>query len=231
VTDHARSPVRVLGIDGAGRHGWVGVVVDGAGYVDAALGSLVELVAWAEPVDVVGIDIPIGHAADGGRRPADVEARRFVAPLGSSVFPAPPEAVLGAATYAEANAALVALGVPQMSRQAWALVPRIVEAAELATADDRVFEVHPEVSFCELAGEPLPWSKKSWNGLMLRRQLLAAADVVLPAVIPEVGGAASDDVVDAAVVAWSARRIARGDATSLPDPPDVVAGRRVAIWR
>jgi hypothetical protein len=63
----------------------------------------------------------------------------------------------------------------------------MVEAAELATADDRVFEVHPEVSFCELAGECVAWSKKSWNGRLLRRRLLADAGIVLPDdVIPEV---------------------------------------------
>jgi predicted RNase H-like nuclease len=37
-------------------------------------------------------------------------------------------------------------------------------------------------------------------------------------------------VVDAAVVAWSARRIAAGTASSLPDPPEDSDGRAVAIW-
>jgi len=107
----------------------------------------------------------------------------------------------------------------------------MVEAAELATADDRVFEVHPEVSFCELAGECVAWSKKSWNGRLLRRRLLADAGIVLPDdVIPEVAGVVADDVVDAAVVAWSARRIASGTARTLPNPPEVAGGRRVAIW-
>jgi len=40
-----------------------------------------------------------------------------------------------------------------------------------------------------------------------------------------------DDVVDAAVVAWSATRIARGEAQSLPEPPEHDSdGRPVAIW-
>jgi predicted RNase H-like nuclease len=33
--------------------------------------------------------------------------------------------------------------------------------------------------------------------------------------------AAIDDVLDAAVAAWSARRFAKGEATSMPDPPEV----------
>jgi predicted RNase H-like nuclease len=224
---------RALGIDAAGRFGWLGVVVDGRGYVAAGLGSLREVIAWAEPVASIGVDIPIGSVAGGVRR-ADVEARRFVRPLGSSVFAAPPAEALVAPSYAEANAALAARGAAMMSRQAWALVSRMVEALEVAGADDRVREVHPEVSFRQLADvvglEPLRWSKKSWNGLLGRRNLLAATGIHLPDVIPELAGAVGDDVVDAAVVAWSARRIANGESRTFPNPPEEREGRQVAIW-
>jgi predicted RNase H-like nuclease len=43
--------------------------------------------------------------------------------------------------------------------------------------------------------------------------------------------AAVDDVLDATVAAWSAKRIASGIARSLPDPPERDAeGQPVAIW-
>src|SRR5690606_21902329 len=58
---------RVVGVDAAGRHGWVGVRVDDGGVVGARTGALAEIVAWAEPVDVVGVDIPIGDVAGGAR--------------------------------------------------------------------------------------------------------------------------------------------------------------------
>jgi predicted RNase H-like nuclease len=219
---------RVVGIDAAGNKGWVGVVLETGGFRGARLGSLREIIDWAEPVDAIGVDIPIGHV--GGSRRADVEARRFVGARGSSVFPAPPAEVLGAATYGQANEMLTAMGVQMVSRQAWALGPKIIEAALIADSDPRVFEVHPEVSFRELAGDSLAWSKKSWNGLLLRRRLLAEAGIVLPDVIADVGGAVSDDIVDAAVAAWSARRIATESARSFPDPPEELGGRRVAIW-
>lgn len=218
-----------MGIDAAGKHGWVGIVIDESGFVGARLGSLRELIDWAEPVGAIGVDIPIGHVPGGVRR-ADVEARRFVGPRRSSVFAAPPTEALASGSYADANAEMVALGAPMLSRQAWALVPKMVEAAEVAAGDDRVHEVHPEVSFCELAGEHLRWSKKSWNGLLLRRRLLAGAGIDVPDVIEEVDGVVADDVVDAAVVAWSARRIATGAARTLPDPPEEGGDRRVAIW-
>jgi predicted RNase H-like nuclease len=223
------APVRVVGVDAAGALGWVGVVTEAGKFVGAHVGRLDEIVAWAEPVAVVGVDIPIGHV-DGGVRQCDVEARRFVGPRRSSVFAAPPADVLDAVTYAEGNAALAARGMPKLSRQAWALIPKMVEAAELAAVDDRVHEVHPEVSFCALAGSPLPWSKKSWNGQALRRRLLAQAGIHLPDEVPEIAGVAADDLLDAAVGAWSAARIASGTARTLPDPPERSGGRSVAIW-
>jgi len=222
---------RVLGVDAAGRFGWLGVVVDDRGFVGAQLGSLRELVEWAGQLDVIGIDIPIGHTADGARK-ADSEARRFVGPKrASSVFAAPPKEILDAASYAEGNALLKGLGRPMVSRQAWALLPKMLEAAELAAVDRRVFEVHPEVSFCAMNDKVhLPWPKKSWNGLMHRRQLLSDAGVELPDEIEELGAAAADDLVDAAAVAWSARRIARHQQKSLPAEPEQHGGREVAIW-
>ena len=49
---------------------------------------------------------------------------------------------------------------------------------------------------------------------------------------PALDGVVSDDVVDAAAAAWSARRIARGAARSMPDPPERSSdGRPVAVWR
>ncbi len=225
----AAGTTRVVGIDAAGKHGWVGVVVDDNGFQGAHLGSLHEIIASVEPVAVIGVDIPIGHA-EGGRRAADRKARRFVGPRASSVFPAPPAEVLHAASYLDANRTLTALGRPKLSQQAWALIPKVIAAAEVAETDDRVFEAHPEVSFCELAGQHLPWPKKSWNGLLLRRRLLADAGIVLPDAMPDIANAVADDVVDAAVVAWTARRIRTRTARTLPESPPMSGDRVVAIW-
>ena len=49
--------------------------------------------------------------------------------------------------------------------------------------------------------------------------------ITLPDEIDEIDGVVADDVVDAAVVAWSARRVANGTALSLPDPPEQGDGR------
>lgn len=205
------------------------MLVDADGFVDAQVGSLQWLIGWAEPVEVIAVDIPIGNVPGGGRR-CDREARALLGPRASSVFPAAPVEVLTVTEYDAANRVLTDMGAPKLSRQAWALVPKIVEAASVAAADGRMFEVHPEVSFRALAGEPVSWSKKSWNGLQLRRSLLADAGVVVPDLLPALGGVVADDVVDAAVAAWSALRIAQGTAQSVPHPPEESDGRPVAIW-
>lgn len=219
----------MLGVDAAGKHGWVGILLDRQGYVAAHLGTLPEVIRWGEPVTTIAVDIPIGNVPGGGRR-ADVDARRFVGPRSASVFTTPPLEIVEAVVYAQANETLAAMGAAKVSRQAWSLVPKMAEAAMVAATDPRVFEVHPEVSFRELAGEHLAWSKKSWNGLLLRRRLLGSAGIVLPDVIPDLEDVVSDDVVDAAAAAWSALRIAAGTKRSFPDPPEEVDGRQVAIW-
>jgi predicted RNase H-like nuclease len=64
---------------------------------------------------------------------------------------------------------------------------------------------------------------------MERRRLLASAGIQLPDELTA-GQAATDDVLDAAIAAWSAARKERGQATTLPADPPMQDGRPVAIW-
>jgi predicted RNase H-like nuclease len=170
---------------------------------------------------VIGVDIPIGLPDPGQRRRADEEARRFVGRRGSSVFPTPARGLLEAEFRA-------GLGI---SRQSHSLGVRILEVERAAVADPRVMEVHPEVSFRAMAGEPLRYPKRTWNGLVERRGLLAEQGLVVPeADLGEGGRAAPDDVLDAAAAAWSAHRKAVGEAHSLPEDPELIDGRSVSIW-
>ena len=114
-------------------------------------------------------DRPMSFAFGSNQR--DEEARRFVGPRRSSDFPTPPRAILEAPTYDEALALAQALGGPGISRQSFALAPKILEVDAAASSDDRIVEVHPEVSFRAMAGHPIDFPKQSWNGLLFRRQL------------------------------------------------------------
>jgi predicted RNase H-like nuclease len=121
----------------------------------------------------------------------------------------------------------------RLSRQAWALAPKILDVDRSRDQlGSSLFEVHPEVSFRALAMTPLTAGKRIWAGSVERRRLLEGAGIVIPGDIGPAGrGAGVDDVLDAAVAAWTARRLADGTARCLPDPPERDAqGRNTAIW-
>jgi predicted RNase H-like nuclease len=133
--------------------GWAVVVLEGSTLADAfRCQSFAE--ALLVDAEVVSVDIPIG-IPDDGSRPADVAARRFVGSRASSVFPTPIRPVLDAPTYADARVVAVELTGKSVSAQSYALRHHILEVDEHAQRDERVIEVHPEVSFSELARRPL----------------------------------------------------------------------------
>jgi predicted RNase H-like nuclease len=172
------------------------------------------------------------HPPEAGYRQADLAARAHLGRKASSIFPTPARSVLDAPSYADACAVARALDGRAISRQAWALRAKILEVgAWLPAAPCPVYEVHPEVSFSLLTGAPILAGKRRAAGLAARRQALSEAGIVTPTDLAEARGVAADDVLDAAVVAWSARRIAAGRACSFPDPPERLPdGRLDAIW-
>jgi predicted RNase H-like nuclease len=74
--------------------------------------------------------------------------------------------------------------------------------------------------------------KSTWAGIAERRHLLTEAGIVLPDDLGPVGEkAAIDDVLDAAVAAWTAVRVIQDQALPHPDPPEVFSdGLACAIW-
>jgi predicted RNase H-like nuclease len=206
----------VLGVDGA-RGGWVGVRWDGRAPDCLFAPTLAALVEAAGPVDVVAVDMPIALVADGTRRAED-EVRRLLGPRRSSLFQSPCVGALDFADddYAGANAWSKATVGRGLSKQAWFLVPKIREVRAVA-ASRPVFEAMPELSFAAMHdGVPLPHTKVTWTGQSLRRRLLAEQGITLPDDPGEAGRVAPDDLLDAAAVAWTARRIAGGTARCAP---------------
>jgi len=213
--------VLVAGIDGY-RKGWVAVSLDPSGDVQVSThSSFTEVLSLR--ARVLAVDIPIDPPGLGAR-PTDAAARAFVRGRSSSVFPTPPRAALEARTFAEASEIARTITGKGISQQAFALGKKILEVQALADVDERVIEMHPEVSFCMLADGPLAESKHTPEGLELRRALLAEAGIVLPGAVP---GVPEADLLDAAAGAWTAARYARGDAQAFPPEH---ADRLGAIW-
>ncbi|HEU0181131.1 MAG TPA: DUF429 domain-containing protein, partial [Agromyces mariniharenae] len=214
------------GVDGC-RGGWVAVALEDGRFTAIRVITSIGEVADDDAV-IVGVDMPMGETTPGARA-SEAAARRFLGSRRSTIFTPPP---LAAAVddYDAAKAMAIAATGKSISKQAWHLLPKMRDAAPHWAHDpERFREVHPECAFAAMAGAPLASSKRTADGVVERRALLAANGIEVGA--DRVGGAQPDDVVDAAAVAWSAHRVATGIAVSLPDPPERDAqGRPVAVW-
>jgi len=225
--------MHVAGVD-ACRGGWVAVSLEAAPVAVRVAASLAGLLAgvlapWVDPdgTAVVGIDMPLGLLETGWRE-ADRAARGLLGPRRSSVFAIPPRAVWAQASYPLANQRCRELTGQGFSAQAWGLRAKLLEANRYReTCGHRLYEVHPELAFGAMAGRPLGHSKHTAAGRDQRRRLLAEAGVEIPPLTPP---SLIGDALDAAAVAWSARRIAAGDAVTVPaEPQHDGAGREIAI--
>jgi predicted RNase H-like nuclease len=216
--------MRVTGIDGC-RGGWVAVTLTTratAGPLEAA--PLTVGVTVAPHLDdlglagTVGVDMPLGLLPNGWRS-ADLLARRALGRRGCCVFAIPPRPVWAETAYADANRRCRELTGRGLSAQAWGLRTKLLDAdCYRRVAAHPLHEVHPELAFAAMAGAPLAESKHSKAGLTVRQELLATVGITLPRARALPRGIGEDDLLDAAAVAWSARRIAAGTAEILSDP-------------
>ena len=234
--------IRLAGVDGC-RGGWVVVeVVVRAGRCCSAVARLCprieELVASRPDVRVIALDMPIGllEEQQPGGRECDRLARLLLGrPRASSVFSPPSRPQLADG---------LARGRPPvgMSLQTFHLLPKIGEVDRALRPSDqaRIVEAHPELAFMALAGRPMRLNKQTPAG---RRERLRALDRLPPSwrrtLAPILHGTtaafaradvAPDDLLDAAVLSWTAWRAYRGDALRLPpNPPQDLRGLRMEI--
>ena len=230
----ATEPGRVLGIDGC-KDGWIAVALEDefAGtYFADDIRALVSMAEADGHAGTVAIDMPIG-LPDAGYRRADVLARAELGARWPSIFMTPVREALLAGDYATASATNRALTGHGISRQAFGLRQKILQIDQWVHASPvRVVETHPELCFARLAGAPLAVRKSTWEGARLRSELLSGAGITLPSDLGTAGAHAGvDDVLDAAAAAWAARRVLRGAAQAIPDPPETFSdGWPSAIW-
>jgi len=224
--------VAVLGVDGW-RGQWVGALLDGRSVTLLAIADAASVLAF-QGVEVIGIDMPIGLPENEPRR-CDDEARLELRGLGagSSVFPTPVRAVLATDDYAEGRALSRAATNPPRapSAQAFQLVKaiRALDDALGDPPDSRVYEVHPELAFRTLDArvrDPKVTARGMAQRLVALRSVMDVEEALLgaPARVPAV------DCLDACAVAWSARRIAEGTASSVGADERDARGRPQRIW-
>jgi predicted RNase H-like nuclease len=224
----------VASVDGC-KGGWVALKVE-LPSLDASV-ELVDLplILRSKPPDLacLGIDIPIGLLD--GSRACDRAARKLLGqPRGSSVFPAPCREALAAQNHADASAINLRVTGRGLSQQAFGIAPKIKQVDDAITPECQrwAFEVHPEVCFWALAGRrPMAHRKKIPAGVDERVALLLTAFPDIERhLLHRPSGVGKDDLLDAAVAAWTALRLHRGEARQVCEPEHDGRGLAAGIW-
>jgi predicted RNase H-like nuclease len=232
--------VRVAGADST-PGGWSVVFHESGRLRVEKVATLFDIVGFGTKIDIVAVDIPIGllDAYELGGRACDRAARKLLGLRRSSVFPAPVRSVLTASTYQDACARsrTSSPSGKKISKQTYAIVSKIEQVDDLLQKrpDLRtvVREVHPEVCFRELVGQPMRYPKSKQPGREEREQALHSCFPNFDEVIK--AGREKHlpltDVLDAAVACWSALRLAVGKGQSLTEPiPQDTTGLPMTIW-
>jgi predicted RNase H-like nuclease len=230
-----RTPTTIAGVDGCGPK-WLAIAQEPGRRQYAAVVLNTEELA-AQTWDLIAIDIPIG-LPESGAREADVAARKFIQPRGSSVFPSPIRPALSAQTWREGCDITYAHDGKGISQQTFAILPKIRDVDQYVrstTLRDRLFEVHPEVSFAAWNKAPMAYPKRDQQGHQDRRALIARyfGEDAFDSVRSQVRGekVAADDITDAFAALWTANRLLIGAAARLPaDPQFDSLGLPMHIW-
>lgn len=189
--------------------------------------GFVEVLSRTQRCDLVCVDIPIG-LSDGARpRQCDVLARRMLGGgRASSIFPPPVRPCLSVIDYREASQISFAYCGKKLSKQSFFIMPKIreVDRAMSLELQQRVREIHPELSFWALAGgRPAKNNKKNLAGRNERISLLSPVfsnvqQLVAQARKPK--QVAPDDILDALAAVWTAGQAMIGNARTLPENPE-----------
>lgn len=198
--------VRVAGVHAQRRAEWVGVVLNGTDFT-VVTGSLAHVLVG---VNVAVVDVPVVLSAD---RDADRLVRAILGePRRHSIFDAPHPTTIAARDFDDANVCnrrATGRGVPV---QMFNLFDHIREVQQVRTCDVR--EGHPELSFLAATGAPMNESRATHRGLLERFSIL---DVIgFPRdLFKDQPAPATIDVLEAAVLAYTASRVASGTAIAL----------------
>ena len=229
--------MRIAGIDGY-TGGWIAVVIDDGNFATAQVFSNddLETLIASNAIEYAIVDIPIGlisgKDADNPKqktRDTETAMRKFLKKRHVCVFNTPCRQALD--TIDENDYWLASdvnrkiLGV-KLTKQTFYIMEKIREADVIVQklGQDKIREGHPEVSFKVLANDKVLnlENKKTNGGKKQRIDFLEGAGfncTNLKQHLPNHKPAKLDDLLDAAVLAWSATRWKNNEHKSFPSTP------------
>lgn len=217
----------MIGIDGC-KSGWFAVWQNQDEVIDTAifksLNNLKDFFIESNQL-IIGIDMPV-ILSEVMPREADQLARKLLSKKASSVFTAPTPEMLDQPNYEKASLISKRLIGKSMSLQSWYLFPKIRDVQTVIHYENiKLFEIHPEVSFRAMNNEKVILeSKKTTEGFEIRKSLLDKHflnfnfDVIRNKYQKK--DVMDNDILDALVVLWSAKRIANNQASYIPKIPE-----------
>lgn len=233
---------RVVGVDGTNPEGWLMVELEDQRLVALQqLGSLDEVLEAAGQAEILTVDLAIGHddpdgELRGGKRACDVAARETHGGTRPDLPLVPPPRLLEIDDLEAAQEAARERGWVEPTAGLWRLKDRL-SALDRVADDDRLFEVRTELSFEAMQRAQgregqLPTPPHAWKGLVARLKLLAGEGLRPARSVGGVGHLSPKDATGATAAAWTAHRLATGEAGSLLETPpeDPRTGRPVTIW-
>lgn len=207
-----------VGVDGC-KNGWFYIGLDDRDNWEIGVTPDIQhLIDRFQEARLILVDIPIGLREEGKlERLCDKEARKVLGPKrGTSVFRVPCRKAVHASSYEEASRINEERTGKRLSKQSWAISPKIREVDDLLTTSEAartlVREVHPEVCFWGLnGGISMTYSKKTLEGfeerLRVLRKIYGRSEELFKEAWLTHGGwdVARDDILDALAAAVTAR--------------------------
>jgi len=216
-----------VGVDGC-KGGWFAIRLEPDETSSAKVFSTIKALweRWND-ASLILIDIPIGLSD--AKRQCDTYARKALGCRHPTVFTPPCREAVQVPCYSEASDCNWKVTGRKLSKQAWAIAPKIKEVDDLMRQDPEarsiIREVHPEICFWAFAGEKaMPHNKKKLTGRNERFDLLQKCypktkeifDYSVGNFLRKVVG--RDDILDALVAALTAKGDP-GELESFPAKP------------
>ena len=216
-------PTHCVGIDGC-KDGWVAVYCPTFSFKQAQAQhyrELSDLTNDFTPNSIIIIDIPIGLPNHMPNRPCDIEARKFLGHRSSTIFSPPCHDALYSTNYDEAKIINLKKTGKSISKQSWFLSKKIMETKNFIKNQNNFVlkEGHPECSFAQYNGKPIAENKKGMHGILKRLEILAKLEFNVPELsqmIPKETKVGIDDLLDASILCWTAKRLLQGESRTLP---------------